>query len=636
MSRILFPYEFREFQEDFLDFIRVGVREGRAVLADAATGFGKTPLILAALMPEALERNLRVFWIVRTGGETDRPIEELKVLHSSKNLRFFGFSFRGKRDMCLLLRDLRLSGRVSHEEAALICRTYKDGCPYRDGFEKLRLDELDELVEAPRLYTEILKFCSRRRACPYLVQVALLDYAGILALNYNYVIDPRISNFMRRRVGFRDAILVVDEAHNLQKAAEELNSDRITSRTVERAIREAEALGDRDVAGFLDALNGYFQKLLREIKGEDAIFPLEDCAWKAVGGLEDFKWLCIEARRLGSRLRRQRLLEGKVPRSSLHHLGEFWLRALESHDVEGVALTASREGEVLAVEFTDMRVSELLGGLWRKFRSCIFCSGTLKPLNAFAEIIGLEDYIGKTFPSPYSERNIAALITKGLSTRGEELSDEMASRYVEALESFIASLRVNMAVFTSSYRVQRVLLDQGLKDLAERYGRRLFLEEQGLRGDEGRRILEEFKASASDERKGILVAVMGGRFAEGADYPGPQLEAIFLVGIPFERPTVKTQLYIEYYQKLYGEDKGRFYAYTLPALKRASQAMGRALRSKEDRAILVLGDWRYRRYLEFLPDYIQKTAKTIGSRPESLDKEILEAKEHVFKGHKNI
>ncbi|MGC8850318.1 MAG: helicase C-terminal domain-containing protein, partial [Candidatus Bathyarchaeia archaeon] len=308
----------------------------------------------------------------------------------------------------------------------------------------------------------------------------------------------------------------------------------------------------------------------------------------------------------------------------------FWIRALEGLGVDGVALTASREGESLAVEYTDMRAGELLGNLWREFRCCVFCSGTLKPLEAYAEIIGLKDHVGRTFPSPYSERNLATLITRGLSTRGEELSDDMALRYLQALESFIASLRVNLAVFTSSYRVQRRLLDKGLKDLAEKYGRKIYLEEQGLRGDEGRRILEEFKASAYCENKGILVGVMGGRFSEGADYPGEQLEAIFLVGIPFERPTVKTQLYIEYYQRLYGEDKGRFYAYTLPALKRASQAMGRALRSKEDRAIIILGDYRYRRYVELLPDYVQRTAKMVDGRPESLAKEISEAKMYVF------
>lgn len=93
--------------------------------------------------------------------------------------------------------------------------------------------------------------------------------------------------------------------------------------------------------------------------------------------------------------------------------------------------------------------------------------------------------------------------------------------------------------------------------------------------------------------------------------------AVFLAGIPFDRPTVKTRLYIGYYERLYGEEKGRLYAYVIPALRRASQALGRALRSPRDKAVIVLGDYRYRRYMPLLPDYVAELARPILS--EDLD-----------------
>ncbi|HID16988.1 TPA: hypothetical protein EYP26_01690, partial [Candidatus Bathyarchaeota archaeon] len=105
-----------------------------------------------------------------------------------------------------------------------------------------------------------------------------------------------------------------------------------------------------------------------------------------------------------------------------------------------------------------------------------------------------------------------------------------------------------------------------------------------------------------------------------------QLEAVFLVGVPFERPTLKTRLYVEYYQRLYGEEKGRYYAYTVPALRRASQALGRALRSKEDKAVLVLGDERYARYLELLPDYVQNTVRLVEGSAGALANELSKVK----------
>jgi Rad3-related DNA helicases len=132
-----------------------------------------------------------------------------------------------------------------------------------------------------------------------------------------------------------------------------------------------------------------------------------------------------------------------------------------------------------------------------------------------------------------------------------------------------------------------------------------------MSGQEAGEVLQEFKKLA-DEGKGLLVAPMGGRFAEGIDLPGKELVCVFLAGIPFEKPTVKTNLYISYYEELYGEGKGRLYAYIYPALRKASQAIGRALRSPRDQAVIILGDHRYNNYLSLLPDYVRELRQEIS------------------------
>ena len=142
-----------------------------------------------------------------------------------------------------------------------------------------------------------------------------------------------------------------------------------------------------------------------------------------------------------------------------------------------------------------------------------------------------------------------------------------------------------------------------------------------MRGDKARKILEKFKEIGRSGGQAVLIAPMGGRFAEGADYPGRELEAIFLVGIPFDRVTPRVKKYIEYYEKLYGKERGRYYAYIVPALRRASQAMGRALRSRKDRAVIVAGDYRYKKYLKLLPDYFINSFKKTNI---SQIKEIIE------------
>ncbi|MGC8709870.1 MAG: helicase C-terminal domain-containing protein, partial [Thermoplasmata archaeon] len=116
------------------------------------------------------------------------------------------------------------------------------------------------------------------------------------------------------------------------------------------------------------------------------------------------------------------------------------------------------------------------------------------------------------------------------------------------------------------------------------------------------------------DKKGILFATAFGRFAEGADFPGKELEAVLIAGIPFEKMNIKVETYIEYYNKKFGEKKGRYYAYVVPALRRASQAMGRVIRSSKDKGVFILADERYLRkeYFQLLPDFI-KISYTIAN-----------------------
>ena len=71
-----FPYSLREHQREVIEFVEKKVKEKVNVCIHAATGFGKTPVILAALLPYVVGGSRRIIWAVRTGNETDRPIEE--------------------------------------------------------------------------------------------------------------------------------------------------------------------------------------------------------------------------------------------------------------------------------------------------------------------------------------------------------------------------------------------------------------------------------------------------------------------------------------------------------------------------------------------------------------------------------
>jgi DNA excision repair protein ERCC-2 len=84
---------------------------------------------------------------------------------------------------------------------------------------------------------------------------------------------------------------------------------------------------------------------------------------------------------------------------------------------------------------------------------------------------------------------------------------------------------------------------------------------------------------------------MGGRNAEGEDFPGNEMNAVVLVGIPYAQPTASIEAQVRYYTTVF-PTKGRYYGYYLPAHRKLSQGAGRAHRLLTDRAAIVFLDER--------------------------------------------
>ncbi|AJB42255.1 DNA repair helicase [Thermofilum adornatum 1505] len=598
LSKYKFPYKPRPRQLEVASEIQETLKTANVIL-EAPTGFGKTPVVIYSLLP-FLDRGGRIVWAVRTGNETDRPIEEFRVFREKSNARFIAMSFRGKKDMCLLAKEF--GETLDYSEVSYICSRERKRCPYYKRLEE-GVDYSTLLSRGVLTYSEVYEWARKKKVCPYFLQRELLKVADVVSLSYNYVVDENLSWTIKGAFPLSQSILVVDEAHNLTQL--NLGGDTVTEGTIERAKREAEELEARDMAEFIDKIQENVEKEFSSLGEEESqVFsPL-----KLIDGREE---MIEKMKTLGEEVRDMRFREGKRPHSSLYHLANFLEEAISYEGEKGVALIAEKIDGKIHLNIWDMRSSEILSNVWKKFRRVIFMSGTLSPIEAFAETIGVKNYKPISVPSPYDETNASVYIVKDLTTRGEELSQEMARKYVEAIGKVLERVKGNTAVFTASYRIQLKLLEAGLRETSQQKGYQVFVEKREMSGQEAGEVLQEFKKLA-DEGKGLLVAPMGGRFAEGIDLPGKELVCVFLAGIPFEKPTVKTNLYISYYEELYGEGKGRLYAYIYPALRKASQAIGRALRSPRDQAVIILGDHRYNNYLPLLPDYVRELRQEIS------------------------
>jgi DNA excision repair protein ERCC-2 len=89
----------------------------------------------------------------------------------------------------------------------------------------------------------------------------------------------------------------------------------------------------------------------------------------------------------------------------------------------------------------------------------------------------------------------------------------------------------------------------------------------------------------------LVLAVQGGIFAEGVDYPGDMLVGVIIVGPGLPRLDAEQELIRAYYEEQYG--RGFAYAYLYPGMTRVIQAAGRVIRSETDVGIIALLDKRF-------------------------------------------
>ena len=88
--------------------------------------------------------------------------------------------------------------------------------------------------------------------------------------------------------------------------------------------------------------------------------------------------------------------------------------------------------------------------------------------------------------------------------------------------------------------------------------------------------------------------------AEGIDFPGDELCFAIIVGIPYPPPTLESKAMSDMFDRMYGRGKGWEYVSVAPAVRKMKQAIGRLIRTEEDRGMAVIMDKRAARYVREL------------------------------------
>jgi DNA excision repair protein ERCC-2 len=642
-----FPYSgYRPYQQEMLGFVATCAREGKIAMIDAPTGSGKSSVIASLL---AVRDGRKIIIAVRTVSQLTTFIRELALIRQ-KQPAIKTVYLAGKGSICplggegdvyrrcegvkkfstALMRERAERGallpgkdpfiaqqiRRMDREHPLICPYYIRSRMFMAGDTGVRMvpssdlrSKANRLLAAPVDSRDLAGFAGD--ICPYELLMLAAKSADVLVVNYHHLFDREIREQLYENLNIepQDVLLLIDEAHNCGDAIQSIESADLAEHDLEQASRELAGLkrhhkGAEAVRHVLPRLTDYIRGLGSSTEPEDWFDPVIFDRMVVKGSLyRDLEEIVDELMVLAEAVRERNQKAGEYREAAIERLTLFLFRLSQSsHDTAYLTIYRRDEtGTTLQVKNIDPAAP--LTEICTAHACCVLISGTLSPVESFRRLyFGDADVLTLTLPNSFPKENrlicCANDITTAFSLRQNR---ENTGRIVEYITAFAAS-GGNRAVYFPSYQI----LESFAALVVPELGRRKVYTEPRNAGEAGT-ALAEFLALPSRGESGVIFAVCGGKWSEGLDYRGEMLSGAMVVGLPLAPFTRVRRMIIEYFRRRYG-DEGEFLCYTLPAINRALQALGRVLRTPEDRGVLVLGEKRFleKRVRTALPAWIRE------------------------------
>lgn len=591
-ERLVFPYgEPRPGQELILAAVETAVANREHLLLQAATGIGKTVAALYPALRYALAHDKRLFVLTAKTTQQQMATAVLALLNQERAFR--SLRLRAKAKMCANDQIL------CHEE---YCRFAKDY-----GLKLATTGVLGRIYEdyAAIEPDDVFRLAKETEVCPFEVSLELSGRVQVTVCDYNYAFDPYVSlSEFAAGEDLSDVILVIDEVHNLVDRGRGYYSPELSSNQARRAAAAVGSWGEPihrrieilclELAALIDS--AVADALEEGPPGERAVeWPLpEDALWRLRPELDAAFVDYLEHQR------ETRTFRPEDPFVNLYFDVLRFLNGLAVSDAAFSHYVEHRGGDG-RLKILCKDPSRFLGAVMNRAHAAIGLSATLSPPEFYTGLLGFE--AGRTafveIPNPFPVENRRIVIDPSVAT-AYRVRPANYDRIAERLATFADSVPGNCLALFPSYAF-----------LAEVTGRmklkvkRVLVQRQADSDQERELLLQALRSAIFGDV--LLVAVAGGVFAEGVDYPGEVLKAVAVVGPCLPAVTLEQQLLKDYYQERF--DRGFEYSFVVPGMTRVVQAAGRLIRSAQDTGVIALFDQRflhapYRQYLpgDWLPE----------------------------------
>lgn len=607
-------FEFRPQQQEMAARLAQALEEERHLVIEAGTGVGKSLAYLAPAILFALEHHKKAIVSTHTINLQEQLLhKDIPILKKVLPVEFEAALMKGRQNyLCPRRLDRALQSAkelFTGPEESELQRLAEWASTTRDG----SLSDLSAEPD-PKVWTQVCseahictqKTCGQSPRCFYQQARKRLLAADVVVLNHTLLFilfgspdaqEERESGFL-----FPNDFIIFDEAHTVEQVASKQIGIGVSQYGLRSTIQRLynartrkglftvtrDAVGVRLAAELIEDVEKFFAAVEsksnfrkgREFRVRDVDF-VPDTITSRLTALQ--ARIAEVVKRTDDEMLKAELQEfGRRIRGARDGIAIFLEQSAREH-VYWVERTGKTE-RFLALNAVPIDVApELRRMLFRENCCCVMTSATLavgRPdLAYFRERIGASNVEPLQLGSPFNfQKQMKMFVIK-------KMPDPRDVPYQKELERWIAHFveKTDGCAFVlfTSYRDMQQLAGAMQKFFVEK---RLNLLVQGA-GAPRSKLLEQFKSTP----RSVLFGTDS--FWGGVDVPGEALSNVIITRLPFavpDHPLIEAKL--ELIEERGGDP---FTEYSLPeAILKLRQGVGRLIRTKSDRGIIVILDNR--------------------------------------------
>ena len=582
LSVLRFPFSnTREGQMELIDFTKQAIESADSRFAEASTGIGKTMATIFSTLSYLKDDKLdKVFYLCPKNTNFDNAAKALEILN--------------KEGYLLSYTEIRARSKMCPYKLEKTCNP--DDCPLTVGYYSKLKDVLkDCLVHENLLNSEIIdKYAKKYDVCPFELSLDFSVYTDFVVCDYNYAFHP--ISYLRRFFEVPDKtyriFALVDESHNLIDRARDMFTVTFSEEDYKNLKKELKGYRNPEINKILRKINQDL-RLFKQFEFNDQPIILEQLDSKFIQHI--------------TKLRSEiNVLETDNPKLKLKKGKDFLIdlyKFIVINDLlnDGFKIILDNKYDNLTIKLFCIDPSSFINKSLFHFLGTLFFSATLTPIDYFQKVnLNRDGFKTISLPSPFNPNNFFLIINDNISIKYKD-RDKTLEEVVKEINIFVSKKVGNYLIFVPSFEYSRKIEKYFIND------NRFVFQTATMTNKDKDEFLANFKENPQESRIGVCV--ISGSFAESIDLTGDRLIGVVIVGVGLPQVNFENNLVKDFY--IQKEMNGYEFAYMNPGINKVLQALGRVIRTQNDKGSALIIDSRYAQshYFSILKDRYKNYTK---------------------------